>query len=381
MDITQDPRPLCIGRFTVDIPYALHPANLEAKATVTTKIEYSGVEIIIRHNVTLEEFNQTVEQRWKELSELKPAVYEDPYVQPSSRTQMGENAWILAFKHHEFESNARWEGEKRVYDIKVGHEAEGYLWNQETMFIIKDRSHLWENDDIKNIMSRLKLLAMSDTPTELGLCLNGALIESFYAERSESIIWSIDYPSGLVMVFITASYAEEGGFMLERIRDHFGIGTYPHMLKEEGDKMSYTTYRAAHREDHLPADEIIYACTFDYSDGKYQSYKTEVSARWEFPGEGRPATKPHIRFDMGFDIETDRTPAKQGVYPEPVGGETHPTEKEFFALWDAIAGSIRFEGNALTPKPEPAKPEPPPMPNAQQVSRDKNILDDFLRNG
>jgi len=375
MDITNNPQTYCIGRVLVDLPQSLSLSRPEVAKTISSSLDLGRMQITTRTNVSKAEFQRLVEARWKEVQSYRKDSFGDAYVQPSQRQNVRTNGVLMAFRHEMIRSNARWVNGQREFDNVMVNDAEGYFWDNGTMFIVKDGTYDTVNERIVDVLSRMSYIKMGDIPDEPGICIDGGFIVSHYRRTSERYIWSVTLPRGLRLTIQSGTDVREKP-MLEQFR---GL---PRANLEDSD-MIYGTqqYRAAHRtaDTHLPADEMINGVTKgDEEPGSRPEYETSVSGRWEYMGQKPPNAAPFVRAEMSLvPIKTTYRPAELGGYPPQTQGSIHPTQEEFMAVWDLVMGSIRFYPGALNRVPEPPKPVSL-GPDAQQRAADHRALDDFL---
>jgi hypothetical protein len=374
MDITNNPQTYCIGRVLVDLPQSLSLSRPEVAKTISSSLDLDGMQITTRTNVSQAEFQRLVEARWKEVQGYTRNSNNKPYAQPSSRQNIRTNGVLLAFRHEMIRSNARWVNGQREFDNVMLHDAEGYFWDNGTMFTVKDDSNRRVNEKITGVISQMRFMRQGDVPDEPGICIDGGFIAHHYRSTPERYLWSVTLPRGLRLHIQSGTDVREKP-MLERFR---GLPR----ANLEDDDMVYGTqqYRAAHRTDgHLPADEMINGVTKgDEEPGSRPKYETSVSGRWEYMGQKPPNAAPFVRAEMSLEpIKTTYRPAELGGYPPQMQGSIHPTQEEFMAVWDLVMGSIRFYPGALNRAPQPPKPLSL-GPDAQQRAADHKTLDDFL---
>ena len=375
MDITNNPQTYCIGRVLVDLPQSLSLSRPEVAKTISSSLDLGRMQITTRTNISKAEFQRLVEARWKEVQSYTRNSNNKPYAQPSSRQNIRTNGVLFAFNHEMIESNVRRENGRTVFDNVIVNDAEGYFWDNGTMFIVKDGTYSKTNDKVADILSRMSYMKPGDIPDEPGICVNGGFIAHQYLKTSERYIWSVTLPRGLRLTIQSGTDVREKP-MLEQFR---GLPR----ANLEDDDMIYGTqqYRAAHRttDTHLPADEMINGVTKgDEEPGSRPEYETSISGRWEYMGQKLPNAAPFVRAEMSLvPIKTTYRPAELGGYPPQTQGSIHPTQEEFMAVWDLVMGSIRFYPGALNRAPEPPKPVSL-GPDAQQRAADHKALDDFL---
>ena len=377
MEITASPRTFCIGRTLVDLPQGLYPDDPAIAPLIRSSAILDGVRIEARPNVALEEFNAIVANRWAEVQTYTHNANTNPYVKPSQRQQVRDNGWILAFNHEEIKSNVRYIGNgQNTFEIKIYYDAEGYFWDKGTMFTMAD-SGVQIVEEMTDLMQRSRFNKADEVPQETGICLNGGFIQIYYMSKTESYSWRLELPA------FNLSFAEEGrAAEKSMLENEFKEISPTYSEKDDYSALTGTAHRAAKRpDDPLPGEEVILTSTTYNTDARPREYASEVAALWDYQGRPKPDPKPALGATLGFKHKSTHTPGTLGDYPMPTPGSSYPTKEEFFALWDAIIGSIRFYPGALTPAPEQTKPEPPPLPSARQIQQDQRALDDFLRNG
>lgn len=102
---------------------------------------------------------------------------------------------------------------------EVFHEAEGYLWRDNTLFTFGRTLNAAE--DILRWLPRLYTRKNNEIPDRPGLCLNGAFVESYYDLNApfESVSWGFRLPKELGLVVRHAKVWEPEQPMLERYRE------------------------------------------------------------------------------------------------------------------------------------------------------------------
>ena len=163
-----------------------------------------------------------------------------------------------------------------------------------------------------------------------------------------------------------------------------------------GRLYAYRVYRADdYKTAHFNGEEIVQSISSGNPDDSPPKWENEIVARWEVVGDlyedsrtyvynGEAYTPqiyyPDIVFQMTVTTPTDFKPQDPGAYPPVDSGGPSPTQEAFFAVWDAMVDSIRPYPGAFDPAPQQQPNETKPGPSTEQISSDKQVLDDFLGN-
>lgn len=380
MEITNNPTTYCIGRILIDLPENLQLGSPEVQKMLSGSVTLGRITLSTQINVSLEEYERLVNKRWGEIKAYTHRSAGSPYERPSIQNQIRKNGILFGYHYRLLPGDSQYNrnGQLIREPDEMVHSAEGYYWENGTLFIMKsDDVYKDRALPIVNLMSALRYRTVTEVPRETGICLNGGFVEAYYRANVERFFWSAKLPQGLEMgIFISTGGAEKSQLQ------QFG-GLMTHNPDDPDMVIGGKKLRVAKRpNDHLTAEELVTVAITGYDEvGEPVRFKTVVNGTWEFIGEKPPQAKPYVRVELGIaPIMINSRPQDLSAYPSSQLG-SFPSQSEFMALWDAVMSTIRFYPSALTPKPEPQKPEPPPIPNARQISRDKQMLDDFLKNG
>lgn len=395
-DLTRDMRTICVGRFLIDIPAKYYPEPGRNTIKVQSSFNLYSASINLEYPISRDEYNRTVETQWQEING-NPSYHDlNRYKQAPEKLSPRADGYILAYAFREIYGTQWINGELIKEDAEIANSLIGYYWADNTLFTIK--SSALTNDEIAGIINHLSSYDWSKVPTEPGICLYQVFFEKYYAPEFEQITLGIEFTDQFSFSLITKM--GEG-----RNPD------YPTMLQQIGPELRANPegvgegdfgklhvnhlYRAdSYQSPHFAGEEIVRSISTGYSDNDPPEWTNEMLARWEVVGDlyednrayisldGKPYTPrinyPDILFQMSVRTQTDFKPSDPGYSPIGSNGVQIPTEEEFFAVWDAMVDSIRFYPGALTPAPQQRPNETKPGPSAQQITSDKQVLDNFL---
>lgn len=345
-ELTQKMQTHCVGRLLIDLPEGTTWESNESSAQLGG---YLGLSVTT--GVTEVEYGSLVEVRWQEIQALKGSStrFSD---RPAQKASPLEHSAVFSYSFRENEGPDL----DGVVRKEVFHDAEGYLWRDGTLF--KLGPMLNGAEDITRWLPRLHARKNDEVPNKPGLCLNGSFVESYYdlSGPPEEVSWKFSLPRKLGLVIRHTKVWEPNQPMLERYREAESeyAGLVASELAKPGVVIGRKEYRAEKRSvGNLDGDEYVVGGTEGVS---AQKFKTNVGGEWSFPGVVSPSPMPSINIDLGTTFQTTTRPAELGDFPSHDDAPGHPTEAEFFELWDTILNSIRYRPGALTPPPPGSSP-------------------------
>ncbi|WAB90555.1 T6SS immunity protein Tli4 family protein [Pseudomonas citronellolis] len=363
--LTQNMRTHCVGRLLIDLPEDSTWGPNASGATI------GGIKLAVETDMSHEQFKDYIEQRWQEIEAKKSSSKR--YVQrPAERTSpLGDSAvFTYGFR--------RVEGPDvdGVYRNNIFHDAEGYYWNAGTLF--KLGPALNGTQDIANLLPRLHARKPDETPLQPGLCLNGAFVSGYYDfNESEQVSWSFSLPRNIGITIRHTKVSAPATSLLQRELESRGEAeAYIAAFLKPGDTFEEHLFRKAMRQvGELSGEELVAGSVENTGIDKYETF---IGANWGFPGQGSPSLLPKIELNSGTPrFLTTYIPSPAGGFPRPEDTPDGPTEAEFFEVWDAVVGSIRFRPDALISSPPPPPSAPLPI-SRKQAEEDQRALDDFI---
>jgi len=332
MPITTHMKTICVGRLLIDVP---------AESTITMgEFIVDDVSIDVEPNVTQGQFVQRMRDRWQEANAWVPDSIDHRYLhKPAERIEPTENGVIFMWG----ERNISFDDKRPQYV----HDTEGYLWRDGTLYTFE--KDLNSEKNFIAIMKRIRSRPDDVLPTTPGLCNVATFIPDDGVWHSDQIRLNIDVPSlntsiGIIVQSIDGAPPER---LLDRMDQRAPIATRElaeWAKNHPGEEYGEMKFRWAHRlVGRWPGDEVIGGGT----DNKGRDgFSTGVTASWEFPGETRSTTMPHIALDMDTNYRTTQPPHPWGSFPKGVASG-QLTETEFFALWDKMVDSLRLRPGAV----------------------------------
>ncbi len=312
----ENPRPFCIGRFTLTLP-----ASMQSRGQ---KYTYNGDELVTSPGTSLARFNVIVDRRERELLQhkrddnsgatLKPTNI--PWLEKAFRPQT--DARLFAFR----DSNS--EG------FRLGYETEGYVWHEGTMFLLKSNAAEGMVDvvfaDDADKMHRMKARDNGVVPTEAGYCFDGGLITGgtkFY-ELATAYFERPSTPGSAIFGIEMRPNLPSDDKLLDRV---------PKLMQMMGNLASNT--RTLRRGDRplagLDGQEML---TKISADGVTAYYFI-----WEAKGEPKSVTHPntHIELRLGGELNTKTEQRDSSTL----------SEEEALGLWDEILNSFHLRPGAV----------------------------------
>ncbi|HCT2497736.1 TPA: hypothetical protein OUI18_002356 [Pseudomonas aeruginosa] len=375
-ELTKKMQTHCVGRLLIDLP-----EGTEWEPTASGAHLDGYLAISVTTGVSEADYAILMEKRWAEIeAEEKKSTRLAP--RSANKRNPLKNSAVFIYNYVWVEGPDL----NGVMRKEVFHEAEGYLWRDNTLFTFGRTLNAAE--DILRWLPRLYTRKNNEIPDRPGLCLNGAFVESYYDLNApfESVSWGFRLPKELGLVVRHAKVWEPEQPMLERYRegeDEF-TGLLAKDLAKPGVVAGRKEYRARKRNvGDLEGDERVVGGTEGRGNWKY--FKTNIGGEWSFPGAGSPYPMPSVGIDLETTFKTATKPAELGDFPTHDEAPAYPTEAEFFELWDTILNSVRYRPGALTPPPPNSGPmassvgSPPVRPAPLMTyDRDDYVLEEFL---
>lgn len=344
--------PLCIGRVIVDLPKRFHISNPQAAPYIMNEVALDSVGVSTQVNVSLEEFNQIVTDRWAEIQTYTHDEDNIPYTRQAERNQFHDNGWMLSFKHKIIDYSVREPDGSYIVEKKPYYLVEAYYWDNGTMFKAQSTG-ISPEQRVQHVINAARYLAIGEIPQEPGVCLHGGFIAAPYLSMSESVTWELQLPDNGLALRIEAGYLKPKS---ETLKD------YAIEIQNMGyvEDFHVETLRQNHLTKNGEADELVYVTqlTDNWVDGKPQILDSKVRAMWELSGHKGPNPQPYVHVELGFSTTDARYFNPSSIYPELKNDSQYPTEKEFFVLWDTIISSVHFYPQALASALEQLRPNP-----------------------
>ncbi|NTX90445.1 MULTISPECIES: T6SS immunity protein Tli4 family protein [unclassified Pseudomonas] len=365
--LTQNMRTHCVGRLLIDLPEGSAWEPNASGATI------GNIKLSVVTDTSLEQFQDLVEQRWKEVRETKKDDYGNPYRSPSESFGNLERGFVFAYQHETVDGLA---DDDETVIKRIFHTAEGYYWDAGTLF--KLGPVLNGKQGITDLLPRLHARKPDETPLQPGLCLNGAFVSGYYDfNESEQVSWSFSLPRNIGITIRHTKVSAPATSLFQRELESRGEAeAYIAAFLKPGDTFEEHLFRKAIRQvGELPGEELVAGSVENTGVDKYETF---IGATWGYPGQGSPSLLPKIELSSGTPrFLTTYIPSPAGGFPRPEDTPDGPTEAEFFEVWDAVVGNIRFRPDALISSPPPPPSAPLPI-SRKQAEEDQRALDDFI---
>ncbi len=297
-------RPLCVGRFLVDVPM-----NMTVAGTQTTSAGVSGT-ISVQSGVSKSAFNLKmtgIETR------LRSAIHETEGSRLSEVLRPDETTYIFRYRKSEIGA--------RVYQI------DGYRWVDSTMFAIVSGS---SNDEFRSVVDDVAkgLLEIKprDTwtiPTEPGFCFDGGFLPGSDGgfEATGVQLESPGFPNLLIAFSTRANDGPppEGAQLLTRtdaVLQGVDGSDRPTVLRREGTRPL----------GERTAQEVMWKWV--------KSEGVMLSGNLELYASSHRLDAPEISFELALDP------------PEKKAG-ANTDEQDALLLWDTIIQSLRLRPGAV----------------------------------
>jgi len=335
--MTEDTKPVCVGRFQVDVP---------AQATVSLSHEMiDGFDI-----GTTEEseaaFRARIAAREADIQGRGPAVDGSGGMVAASDLQVpGMIGRAFVFGRNR---GYLMEGERRIDDEFVSvevHAHKGGLSFSLSM-IVADEA---EVKVAQALFSRLRLRDEDEMPALAGFCIGRAIFaEPLPPHRTEHIAMHLglqNHPD-LAIAFVSMPGGGTDPGLLARSAD-------TDAAESAADRLRVTKLRAGQRDiNGMPGEELLERF-------RELNFATTYGFMWETRGVDGDPTQPFLSLELqaGISPEAGGKPADASLHEDAV-----------VALWDAIASSIRVRPNGPPPladapaDPPAGSPDQPPGP-------------------
>ncbi len=328
--MTEKTKTVCVGRFLIDVPMQ---ADVSLSSEMIDGFEIETVEETpqaFRERIALHEAN--IEAAGRSAGPKGPGGM----VEARDLRIPDMEGRILV---HGRRRSYMMDGDRRIDDEWVSIDAyahvRGLSFSLSTKFANESDARTAEL-----LLSRLRLRAENDIPSEAGFCIWRAMfVEPLPVHKAEHVVMHLGVPGhpDLGMTFASLpGRGEKGRPLLARVAETDERASADELLR-------VTTLRAWKRDiNGLPGEEVLERV-------RELNFTTGYGFMWEVRGvEGDPL-HPYLLLQM----ETGANPRAGGA---PVGSTLH--EDAVLALWDSIASSIRPRpsGPASGPAPDPEPP-------------------------
>ncbi|MEQ6340991.1 MAG: T6SS immunity protein Tli4 family protein [Gammaproteobacteria bacterium] len=311
-ELTKTMRPVCVGRFVVEIPTAASIKGWDQK------VDMSKIETVFPPALNKMAFENKVAQRE---TLLKTSPHETDGVLFKNKIQLTPESDLFVYRENE--SN------RRIFEL------EAWLWRPtlEMKFHagISDRNLASGIERITKVVKSFTPLPTSDT-THLpaGLCIEkGIITGSHFRAEEVAIAGRIDaYPgAGFSFSTRTAGKPHEGPTMIQRIDRSFGLGDW---IGKEATAATKFLRKGKRSLNGQQGEELVAVFT--------KNGEMHMQADAEFYPEPNTLDKPSIKVSLGDQTHDDNTHAR---YPKNL------TQEEFLALWDALLNGIKLRPGAI----------------------------------
>jgi len=296
-------RPLCVGRFLIDVP-----VDVQVVGTQTTTSSTAGA-VSIERAVTKAAFVAKMEDI---KAKLQSAPHHTEGTRLSEQLRPDDATYIFRYRKNSAGT--------RAYQI------DGYRWVESNMFTINSSaandSFLSTIADVKRGLSTMTPRDTWSIPTEPGFCFdNGFLPGRENSFEATGVQLSFEaYPGvSIFMETRTRSFsAEKEAGLIERT-------DWAMTLMDASDKPIVLRRRQDRPVLSGLAEEVLWK---HKRDGYYQ-----LKGDAEMNGQAGDPGKP----DTAFSIILD----------QPGDGSLQPNEEKVIQLWDAVINSVRLRPGAL----------------------------------
>ncbi|MFA7895799.1 T6SS immunity protein Tli4 family protein [Pseudomonas putida] len=308
-----------VGRYKIRLP--------ESAEMSEAFLNLDGIPIQVTPRFLEARTERQAEKAWSDI-ELRNTNNEE---QPAIRENLSEGAKLYKYDHIRITGQGL-DGEEIN---KVVHSTVAYSWANNLMFKFGNDDTLNAEDKIKMLLTKVKPV-QSGTNAQ-GLCFALSCIEHSSQDESVTLFFKIKKFNNLTASFRSAAYVGEPHIPLsEQKLDNYNPTTEAAWISK--NDFTHQTYRNKNRNlDELNGEENIYAVTY-LSEGKY---RTEIHAKWYYPGTPEEIDKPEISIDLDFSYITEEKPAFPAGFSES-GEDGSPTEAQFMAIWDTALSSFKF---------------------------------------
>ncbi|WP_336333400.1 T6SS immunity protein Tli4 family protein [Pseudomonas putida] len=217
---------------------------------------------------------------------------------------------------------------------KIVHSTMAYSWMDNLMFKFGNDDTLNAEEKIKALLTKVKTVQSNASPQEL--CFALSCIEHSTPDESVNLLFKIKKLKNLTASFRSAAYIGEPHPPLsEQTLENYNPATEATWISQ--NDFTHHTYRNKKRSlDSLDGEENIHAVTY-LSEGKY---RTEVHAKWYYPGVPEKIDRPEISIDLDFSYITKDKPVSPAGFSK-TGEDGSPTEAQFMAIWDTALSSLK----------------------------------------
>ncbi|WP_257804643.1 T6SS immunity protein Tli4 family protein [Burkholderia glumae] len=312
--VMHDARPLCIARFSIDVPRTAQVYNQQFK--------YMNYAIETSPNVSHEVFEKRLADRENVLRTSKrmdmahlPNTTKNAWLQQSLKTS--DNSRLFIFTDGDSET------------VAIPYDVEGYAWAGNSMFTLKNTfAKTYDETDLRTaeqILPHIRPRGEWEVPDDGAFCFNGGAISgkpmpSFDATVAVGLV--AGRPSNLIVEMRESVDADQKASLLK------GLAGFEAKLKP------YANHYKVLRKDKRDilgqeAEELL----VQIQEGGIEKYQFYLFA----PGVPGDASKPNTAIQLLFGATQDAvTPAT--VATSPV------TEGQAIQTWDALVNSIRYRG-------------------------------------
>lgn len=217
---------------------------------------------------------------------------------------------------------------------KVVHSTMAFSWMNNLMLQFGNDDTLGADGKIKTLLTKVK--PIQSNASNQYLCFAQACIEHSGVDESANLIFKINKFKNLTASFKSAAYIGEPHLPLsEQKLDSYSPVTEAAWTSQ--NDFTHQTFRNNERSlDGLVGEENIHAVTY-LSEG---SYRTEVHAKWYYPGTPERIDRPEISIDLDFSYITKLKPASPAGF-STTAEDGSPTEVQFIEIWDTALSSFK----------------------------------------
>ncbi len=321
-DFTRHTRPVCIGRFLVDVPTQLvtqqYWQSIGGMGEITLVASEGQTLTSMRTQVTRRETELRATPHTKEGSVFREVI------------SLADTVRLLIFRGNGVSTRS--------------FEFETYLLKEGRLFkLIYGASNARleaAKNDVKEAISSIHIRSNDSIPSGKGLCIDNGLVSDSPEFRLESTSVKFilpDYPGFEFSVDVNSTNSPTERGLFERVSGPLQMfsSVYP------GATLS-TKRKAKRTLAGMEGEELV---TEMVAERKGLSPETGITGRWEYRGQAKSQGQPEVIIDFDYDFGTNAARLAREAAMS-AGKELPPppkrlTQEEVMAIWDSVLASFR----------------------------------------
>lgn len=321
-DFTRRTRPICLGRFLIDLP-----AQVSAKQYWQDIEQFGSIESVPGGNQTLHQFRVLVDAREKELR-ATPHRTEGSVFRES--IQLGGNARLLVFRDDDINT--------------VDFAFETLLLNEGRLFLLKHGAVNARLDTAKkealDAISKIHVRANDAVPLGKGVCIDNGIVDESAEFRSDSAgvkFFLPDYPGFELDIHIDSVARVDPRGLFERTESPLMSfsSAFPDTNREVKRKARRTLAG-------MDGEELV---MYDITKKNGQNAIHSLAFWWEYAGQEKSLRHPRVTITLDYDFGGQAIyKAEKAAFSEGKPLPSQPsrlTQEEIVSIWDAVLQSIR----------------------------------------